>query len=104
MASARVPRRRARVRAPHLMTLGLPVATLFAFVLVLARVSGLVAFLPLPGLRGAPDMARVALAVVIAFALFPVWPSLSNELPQLTTLVAWAFAEAAFGLEIGRAH
>jgi hypothetical protein len=33
------------------MTLGLPLSTIFAFMLVLARVAGLVAFLPLPRLQ-----------------------------------------------------
>ena len=36
------------------MTLGLPVSTMIAFLLVLARVAGLVAFLPVPGFRNAP--------------------------------------------------
>ncbi len=85
------------------MTLGLPVATIFAFLLVLARVSGLVMFLPVPGFRNAPDMVRVILAVTISFALFPVWPELPNELPPISTLVIWAFAEASFGLAAGLA-
>jgi flagellar biosynthetic protein FliR len=85
------------------MTLGLPVSTLYAFLLVLARVAGWITFLPVPGFRNAPEMLRVYLALAITFALFPVWPALPNALPSLGELTAWAFAEAGFGLAIGLA-
>ncbi len=68
------------------MTLGLPLSTLYAFLLVLARVSGLIAFLPIPGIRAAAAPVRVVLAMTIAFALFPVWPSLPNEFAGLAQL------------------
>jgi flagellar biosynthetic protein FliR len=83
------------------MTLGLPLSTMYAFLLVLARVGGLVAFIPIPGFRGAPDIVRVVLALVTTFALFPVWPALPNTVPNVAELTAWAFAEAGFGLVIG---
>ena len=85
------------------MTLGLPVSTMLAFMLVLARVAGLVAFLPIPGFKGAPQLIRVVLAMAIAFALFPVWPSLSNDLPPFGALAGMAFAELGFGLIVGLA-
>jgi flagellar biosynthetic protein FliR len=85
------------------MTLGLPLSTLYAFLLVLARVAGLITFLPVPGFRNAPDMLRVCLALAVTFALFPVWPALPNALPSLGELTAWAFAEAGFGLVMGLA-
>ena len=85
------------------MTLGLPLSTLYAFLLVLARVSGLIAFLPVPGFSNAPDAMRVVLAVLLAFALFPVWPNLPDALPSIGQLSAWAFAEAGFGLAMGLA-
>lgn len=85
------------------MTLGLPVSTLFAFVLVLARVGGFVTFLPVPGFRAAPDSIKIGLALAITFALFPVWPALPNTEPSLGQLVAWAFIEAGFGLLVGLA-
>src|SRR5258708_7662081 len=34
------------------MTLGLPLSTMYAFLLVLSRVAGLITFLPAPGFRG----------------------------------------------------
>lgn len=85
------------------MTLGLPLPTIFAFILVLARVAGLVTFLPIPGLKNAPNMIRVVFAMAIAFALFPVWPSLPDELPSFGQLTAAAFAELGFGLAAGLA-
>ncbi len=83
------------------MTLGLPLSTLYAFLLVLARTAGLVAFLPFPGFRNAPDTLRMMLALVLTFSLLPVWPSLPNTPVSMTTLVAWVFAEAGFGLAAG---
>jgi flagellar biosynthesis protein FliR len=85
------------------MTLGLPLSTLYAFTLVLARVAGLILFLPVPGFRSAPDSVRVFLALAIAFALFPVWPVLPNVEPSIGQLAAWAFSEAGFGLIVGLA-
>jgi flagellar biosynthetic protein FliR len=85
------------------MTLGLPLSTLYAFLLVLARVAGLIAFLPVPGFSNAPDMLRVCFAVAIAFALFPVWPNLPDAFPSIGELSAWALAEAGFGVAMGLA-
>src|ERR1700692_753270 len=83
------------------MTLGLPTSTMIAFLLVLARVGGLIAFLPIPGFRNAPEMIRVVLVLALTFALFPAWPSPPNVLPSLGQLVAWALGEAGFGLFTG---
>ena len=83
------------------MTLGLPLSTMYAFLLVLARVGGLLAFLPIPGFRNAPQMIRAMLAAAIAIALFPVWPNLPNVSPSIGQLTAWAFSEAGFGLAVG---
>lgn len=83
------------------MTLGLPISTMIAFLLVLARVAGLITFLPIPGFRSVPGLVRVILAVSIAFALFPVWPSVPDELPSFGELTVWAFSEAGFGLVAG---
>ncbi len=78
-------------------------STLYAFVLVLARVGGFVTFLPVPGFRAAPDSIKLGLTLVITFALFPVWPTLPNVEPSLGQLAAWAFCEAGFGLVVGLA-
>ena len=85
------------------MTLGLPVSTLLAFLLVLARVGGLITFLPVPGFRNAPDPVRVVLVLAITFSLFPVWPSLPDALPSFGNLILWVFCETGFGLMTGLA-
>lgn len=72
-----------------------------AFLLVLARVGGLITLLPIPGFRGAPESIRVVLVLAITIALFPVWPSVPDETPALGELVKWVFAEAGFGLLVG---
>jgi flagellar biosynthetic protein FliR len=90
------------------MTLGLPLATIYAFLLVLARTAGLVAFLPVPGFRNAPDPVRVVLALALTVAMFPVWPALprgavDSGSPGIGTLTAWVLCEAGFGLACGLA-
>jgi flagellar biosynthetic protein FliR len=85
------------------MTLGLPLSTIYAFLLVLARVAGLVAFLPVPAFRNAPMIFRAVLAFVTTIALFPVWPHLPDVPPSIGQLTVWAFSEMGFGLVAGLA-
>jgi flagellar biosynthetic protein FliR len=85
------------------MTLGLPLATMYAFLLVLARVGGLMAFLPVPAFRNAPMIFRAVLAFVTTIALFPAWPQLPDIAPTIGQLTVWAFSEMGFGLTAGLA-
>jgi flagellar biosynthetic protein FliR len=85
------------------MTLALPLSTIYAFLLVLARVAGLIAFLPVPAFRNAPMIFRAVLSFVITIALFPVWPHLSIVSPSIGQLAVWAISEAGFGLVAGLA-
>jgi flagellar biosynthetic protein FliR len=85
------------------MTVGLPLGTIFAFLLVLSRVGGLVAFLPVPAFRNAPMIFRAVLAFVMTIALFPVWPHLADVIPSIGQLTVWAFSEMGFGLVAGLA-
>jgi flagellar biosynthesis protein FliR len=85
------------------MTLGLPLATIYAFLLVLARTAGLVTFLPVPGFRNAPDPVRIVLSLALTIALYPSWPALPSTDPSLGTLIAWVVCEAGFGLTAGLA-
>jgi len=85
------------------MTLGLPLATISAFLVVLARVAGLIAFFPLPALRSTPAPIRAALALTLTISLFPVWPALPNVLPTVTQILIGTFSEAGLGLAIGLA-
>jgi flagellar biosynthetic protein FliR len=83
------------------MTLGLPLSTIFGFLLVLARVGGLMAFLPVPALRNAPMIFRAVLAFVTTIALSPVWPHLPDVSPSVGQLTVWVFSEMGFGLAAG---
>jgi flagellar biosynthetic protein FliR len=77
------------------------VASLYAFLLVLARVSGALVFVPLPGITGAPQPVRAALALGFTLALSSRWPSVNAEAVTAMRLTAWVAAEAATGIAIG---
>jgi flagellar biosynthetic protein FliR len=81
--------------------LTLKVGTLYAFILVLARISGVFIFIPLPGIQAGPQAARVLLATFVTFALFPVWPVIPSVGIGLGTLVGWLIAEAGLGIAVG---
>jgi flagellar biosynthetic protein FliR len=76
-------------------------AILFGFLLTLARVSGVVAFLPLPGIRNSPDMTRVSLALSMTICLAPVWPAPPAANPGMITITMWMISEATFGILLG---
>jgi flagellar biosynthetic protein FliR len=78
----------------------LSTATLMGFLLTLARVAGVFVFVPMPGITGVINPARVMLAVSITFALFPQWPQI-HQYPSAGMLVMWLLAEAALGIGIG---
>ncbi len=82
-------------------SLTLSAATLFAFLVVLARVAGALVFVPLPGFKGGPEPARAALAVGITLALSSRWPQMEAATVSPATLLAWVGAEAALGVAIG---
>ena len=76
-------------------------STVYGFLLVLARVSGVILFVPLPGFSAGPDTSRIVLALALTLTLSPVWPAPVLDGPVLGRLVGWIGAEAAFGLTIG---
>ena len=73
-------------------------ATLQSFLFVLARVAGVVVFLPVPGYRSAAWGVRAVLAMGLTLALAPKWPVVSGA-------PAWKLwdlgAEAALGVSVG---
>ncbi len=79
----------------------LSTGTLFAFLLVLARVSGALIFVPLPGLKSAPDAVRIALALGFTLALFGQWPPVDASTITPARLLGWALAEGSIGVAIG---
>jgi flagellar biosynthetic protein FliR len=84
---------------PAELTLNLP--RLYGFVLVLARVSGVIVFVPIPGISAGSAASRVVLTLALTIALSPVWPAPAIEGPGAATLMGWTAAEAGFGLTIG---
>jgi flagellar biosynthesis protein FliR len=85
---------------PAELTLGLP--TLYGFLLVLARVSGVFAFVPLPGVQNSPPMARIVLSVVITLALYPSWPQPDGQV-DIGRMLMYVLPEIAVGVVIGLA-
>ena len=73
----------------------------YSFLLVLARVSGVILFVPLPGFSTGADSSRIVLALALTMALAPVWPAPLGDAPALGRLLGWMGAEAAFGLTVG---
>jgi len=75
---------------------------LYGFLLVLARIFGIFTFLPLPGLKAGPDVAKVTLSLALTFALYSQWPSMPAP-AGIMQLAGWAIMEAGIGLATGLA-
>jgi flagellar biosynthetic protein FliR len=80
--------------------MSLPFATLFSFLVVLARIAGAVIFTPIPGVTALAEPARVVLALSITMALAPLWPTVTAT-PSIGLLAGWLISEAALGITIG---
>jgi flagellar biosynthesis protein FliR len=83
------------------VSLTLSTGLLFGFLLVLSRVAGIFVFVPLPGLRAAPEPVRAVLALAVTLALFPRWPAVDPAAFTPFRLTGWMVAEAAVGAAIG---
>lgn len=77
--------------------------TLFGFLLTLARVSGVFAFLPLAAFRAAPDAAKILFSVAFTLLLHSQWRAPEGMEAGIGRIVAAAASEAALGLAIGLA-
>jgi flagellar biosynthetic protein FliR len=87
-------------------------ATLYGFLLALARVSGVVVFVPIPGFSAGPEPSRVVLVVALTLALFPAWSTLAVGAGQtgeagptlaLGSLAGGIVRETFFGMTVGLA-
>src|SRR5689334_20338703 len=81
-------------------SLSLPLPLLYSFLLVLARISGAMVFVPIPGATSAPQPVRVVLSLAVTLSLFPVWPTVT-VVPGVGLLTGWLLGEAALGIVIG---
>jgi len=79
---------------------GLPLTSVYAFLLVLARISGATIFVPIPGFSAGPEPVRIILALSFTVALFPLWPVVTT-VPGPGLLVGWLISEAAMGIAVG---
>jgi flagellar biosynthesis protein FliR len=83
--------------------LQLDTGTLYAFLLVLARVSGAFVYIPLPGIKVGPEVARAAFAISLTLVLYPSWPKVDGSAVSLGLLIGWILAEAGIGIAVGLA-
>ena len=80
-----------------------PQEWMLGFLLVMARVGGLMALAPLPGARMFPPTAKAAFVLVLSFLLLPTATILPTGPVGMGTMTAWMLHEAAFGLAVGLA-
>jgi flagellar biosynthetic protein FliR len=80
-----------------------PVSLLYGFLLVLARISGVFIFIPLPSFRNGPSAAKIVLALALTFALFPLWPKMQPVPVGILQMGGWILVEASVGLAAGLA-
>lgn len=78
-------------------------ATLLGFLFTLARISCVIAFLPLAALKGVPDAAKIVLSLAFTIILWPEWKGPVAETVTLGRIVSGLASEAALGLAIGLA-
>src|SRR5579864_6930004 len=83
--------------------LTLDAGTLYAFLLVLARVTGTFIFVPLPGIKAGPEVARAVLSLSLTLALASRWPVVDASAVNILLLTGWILAEAGVGIAIGLA-
>lgn len=82
-------------------SLNLPANLLAGFLLVMARMGGIMTFLPIPGLKSGPDPARIVFAMSSAFLMFPVWARTRGPIAPPERFFAGIVSEALLGIAIG---
>jgi flagellar biosynthetic protein FliR len=75
--------------------------TLFAFLVVLTRVSSAFVILPFPGMQSGTEIPRIVAALAITVALYSSWPHYTAFPAGLLRLSVLLASEGAFGLAIG---
>jgi flagellar biosynthetic protein FliR len=73
------------------------------FLLVLFRVGGIFAFIPIPGIKSALAPTRIALVILTSWIVFPLTPPLSGIVMTLSSAFSVMIAEVSLGLLIGLA-
>jgi flagellar biosynthetic protein FliR len=81
----------------------IPASLLYGFLLVLARISGVFVFLPLPGLEAGPSAAKIVLSMILTFGMYSRWPTLNPVPTSMLQIAGWMLAEAGIGVATGLA-
>ena len=81
--------------------LQVPASTLLAFVFVLARMSGVFVFIPLPTRDAGPTIPRIALALGATIALYARWPTVTITTLSLPMAIGTMISEMALGATVG---
>ncbi|QOY87591.1 flagellar biosynthetic protein FliR [Paludibaculum fermentans] len=77
------------------------ISTALGFLLVVARLGSALLFVPIPGIKAAPELTRVFLICAMCVSLFPLWPRYSAADFSLGIFVLWLVGEMLFGLATG---
>ncbi|MBI4891100.1 MAG: flagellar biosynthetic protein FliR, partial [Acidobacteria bacterium] len=76
-------------------------STLASFLFVLARLGGMLSFVPIPGVRTALDPVRAVLLLSLTFAVYPVWPAVEPGSLTAGRFLIWIAGECMIGTAIG---
>jgi flagellar biosynthetic protein FliR len=82
-------------------SLQISASTLFAFLFVLARMTGVFVFVPLPSRDAGPTLARITLALGATLALYARWPTITLTTLSLPLIIGLMLSELALGAAIG---
>lgn len=70
-------------------------------VLMLARLGGMLVYVPIPGVRNAPSATKVLLAVSLSATLLPSTPAFRLQPTGMGQVALWLMSEITFGLMVG---
>jgi flagellar biosynthesis protein FliR len=80
---------------------GFDPGVLIAFLLVVFRLGGMFAFVPIPGSKMVVEPAKLILILSLTVALQPAWPRVDAGALTAGRLAAWVAGECLFGTGVG---
>lgn len=69
--------------------------------LMLARLGGMLVYVPIPGVKSAPGAAKLLLAVSLSVTLLPSTPAFHIQPSGIGQMALWMIGEMTFGLMVG---
>lgn len=79
----------------------IPARVLSGFLLAMTRMGGLMLFVPMPGLRTGPGVARILFSAMGALMLAPVWSRVARPYSTPALFFGAMLGEALLGIAIG---